>query len=86
MAADHINYEEDFNLRYKVPPVITNLTMRLACFWAVGSVFFIIFCLGDMNKLFTPHEYYYPGAPKDVPENPTRYETMYFIDRAPRVV
>ena len=23
-AADHVNYEEDFNLRYKTPPFITN--------------------------------------------------------------
>lgn len=81
MAADHINYEEDFNLRYKVPMVIVNLSMRLTMFWFWVPAVLISFCLGDMLKLFTPHTYTYAGKATDDAEQPTRYETMYFQDR-----
>ena len=73
MAADHINYEEDFNLRYKTPPVITNLSMRITMFWFWVPAFFISVYLGDMVKLFTPHVYMYAGQPSDNAESPTRY-------------
>lgn len=63
MAADHINYEEDFNLRYKTPSVIVNLSMRLSMFWFWIPTFLMSFYLGDMVKLFTPHIYLYAGQP-----------------------
>lgn len=73
MAADHISYEEDFNIRYKVPPVITNLSMRITMFWFWVPALFISVALGDMIKLFTPHIYYYAGQPGENAESPTRY-------------
>ena len=73
MAADHINYEEDFNLRYKIPPVISNLSMRLTMFWFWIPAFMMSFYLGDMIKLFTPHIYLYAGQPSENAESPTRY-------------
>jgi hypothetical protein len=81
MAADHINYEEDFNIRYKVPAVLVNASMRISMFWFWVPAFFISFYLGDMVKLFTPWPMYYPGRPGTAAESPTRYETMYFHDR-----
>lgn len=63
MAGDHVSYEEDFNVRYKVPPVITNFCYRLAWLWFVLPTIFIMGYLGEMNKLFTPHTLYYSGRP-----------------------
>ena len=73
MGADHINYEEDFNLRYKVPPVISNLSMRLTWYWSVVSALMLSFALGDMMKLFNPHEYSYASRVPDDPEQIARY-------------
>lgn len=73
MGADHINYEEDFNLKYKVPPVINNLSMRLTWYWFVMSTLMISFGLGDMMKLLNPHEYSYAARPSDDPEQIARY-------------
>ena len=84
MAADHINYEEDLNLRYKVPPFISNISMRLAMFWFASSIILLSFCLGDMIKIFNISEFYYPNKPSTEAEVYNRYETMYFVDRAPR--
>ena len=83
MASDHINYEEDFNLRYKIPPVVTNLSMRLILYWFTMSTIMISFSLGDMVKLFNPHEYNLPARPNEDPEPIARYETLYMIDKAP---
>ena len=85
MAADHINYEEDFNLRYKTPPVINNLAMRLAWYWFVISTLMISFSLGDMAKLFNPQEYAYASRPQDNPEQIARYETLYMVQRRPHL-
>lgn len=52
MAADHINYEEDLNLKYKVPVYITNMSMRLAIFWFVSATLILSFGLGDMLRVF----------------------------------
>ncbi len=52
MAADHINYEEDFNMKYKVPVYITNMSMRLAIFWFVSATLILSFGLGDMLRVF----------------------------------
>ena len=73
MAADHISYEEDFNIRYKVPPVITNLSMRITMFWFWVPAVLISVALGDLIKLATPHVYHYTGHPSDNAESPTRY-------------
>lgn len=50
MAADHINYEEDFNLRYKVPVFFSNMSMRLALFWFISATLICSFGLGDMLR------------------------------------
>jgi hypothetical protein len=84
MAADHINYEEDFNLRYKVPPFISNMSMRLATVWFVSAVIILSFGLGDMLKVFRQVEFFYPGRPSTTAEVYQRYETLYFIDRMPK--
>lgn len=84
MAADHQNYEEDFNMRYKMPPFVTNMSMRLAAFWFVSSVIVFSFCLGDMIKVFNIVETFYPGKPSQQGEVFSRYETLYFVDRAPK--
>ena len=53
-AADHINYEEDFNIRYKTPTFITNASMRIIWFFFLIPSFLISFYLGDMVRLFNP--------------------------------
>lgn len=73
MAADHINYEEDFNLRYKVPPYIVNFSQRLAAFWFVAATLIISFGLGDMLRVFRQSEYYYPTRPCPSSEAIPRY-------------
>lgn len=83
MAADHINYEEDFNMRYKTHPIIVNLSMRVCMYWFVMSCLMISVSLGDMTKLFTTHEYWYPAQPPEDPEQIARYETLYMFDRPP---
>jgi hypothetical protein len=65
MGGDHISYEEDFNIRYKTPPVIVNLSMRIAHYWFWIPMFMLSFMLGDMIKLFVPHTYMYAGNPGD---------------------
>ena len=72
-AADHVNYEEDFNLRYKTPPFITNLSMRLAFYWATMITLILTFYLGDMIKVFSFQEFYYIGRPSTDSETVSRY-------------
>lgn len=84
MAGDHINYEEDYNMRYKVPPLIVNLSMRFASFFFIVPALMLSFALGDMIKLFRQYEYFYPGKPGEEPEQIARYETLYVVDRMPR--
>ena len=86
MAADHINYEEDFNLTYKVPTYITNFSYRLVAFWFISAAVIINFGLGDMNKVFRAVEYFYPGKPSTNAEVYPRYETLYFVDRMPKIL
>ena len=71
-------------MKYKIPPVISNLSMRLILYWFVMSTIFISFSLGDMVKLFNPHEYSPKSKPNEDPEAITRYETLYILDRMPR--
>lgn len=71
-------------MRYKVPPFISNLSMRMAMFWFVSAIFMLSFCLGDMIKIFGITEWYYPNKPNPDAEVFCRYETLYFVDRAPR--
>lgn len=84
MAADHINYEEDFNLRYKVPPLIVNFSMRICWYWFVVPTILISFYLGDMVKLFNPTDNWNLGRPSTEGEYPTRYESMYVHEKSPR--
>lgn len=84
MAADHINYEEDLNLRYKVPPFITNMSQRLAAFWFISASIILSFGLGDMLRVFRQVQFYYPTRPSTSAEVPARYQTLYFVDRAPK--
>lgn len=72
-AADHINYEEDFNLRYKTPPFITNLSMRLSMYWFGMAAFILSFYLGDMIKVFNFQEFFYIGRPSTESEVVCRY-------------
>lgn len=58
-AADHINYEEDFNVKYKLPVFVVNVCYRVAWFWFVMTTIYIMFSLGDMNKLFLEQKYFY---------------------------
>jgi hypothetical protein len=83
MAADHLNYEEEFNLRYKVPPLIVNVSYKALAIFFILPTFYICFSLGDMVRLHTPHFYSYIKKPNVDAESPTRYETMYFIKRVP---
>lgn len=85
MASDHINYEEDFNLKYKVPVFITNLSQRLALFWFVSAVIILSFGYGDMLRIYRQVEHFYPGRPSTSAESSSHYETLYFIDRIPKV-
>ena len=50
-------------MKYKVPPFITNLSQRLAMYWFFMATFMISFYLGDMIKIFTFAEFFYPGKP-----------------------
>ncbi len=72
-AADHINYEEDFNMRYKVPTFFVNLTMRLAMFWFVSATVIISFGLGDMLRVFRQIEWYYSAKPNTNADSISRY-------------
>ncbi len=81
-AADHINYEEDFNMRYKVPTFVTNVTMRLGLFWFISATLIISFGLGDMLRVFRQVEFFYPGRPDSNAETISHYETLYLIDRS----
>lgn len=72
-AAEHVNYEEDYNMRYKVPPFITNLSMRLAWYWFGMAAFIMSFYLGDMIKVFNFQEFFYPGKPSTESEIVNRY-------------
>ena len=70
-------------MKYKIPPVISNLSMRLILYWFVMSTIFISFSLGDMVKLFNPHEYSLAARPNEDPEAIARYETLYMVDKPP---
>lgn len=85
MAADHINYEDDFNLRYKTPTFIVNAFTRIMWFWFVVPTIMISFYLGDMVKVFTPTDMWnLKRAPSDG-EIPTRYESMYLHYKMPKI-
>jgi hypothetical protein len=79
MSGDHMNLEEDFNLRYKIPISIIFLSQRLAIFWSLSATAILMFCLGDMTKAFRPVSFYYRGTPSNSGEVETRYETLYVI-------
>lgn len=70
-------------MRYKVHPAVANLSMRLTIYWFTLSTLMISICLGDMAKLFNPHEYWYPSQPAESPEQFARYETLYNVERTP---
>lgn len=84
MSCDHINYEEDLNMRYKVPPFITNLSQRLVSFWFISATIILSFGLGDMLRVFRQIEFHYPVRPSQNSDVIARYETLYFVDRAPK--
>lgn len=79
-GADHINYEEDFNVRYKIPAFVTNLSMRVCWYWFVIPSIMISFYLGDMVKIFNPTDVSYLKRPLGDGNAPTRYESMYMHD------
>jgi hypothetical protein len=83
MAADHINYEEEMNQQYKTPVPIVNLWMRVAWFLFLVPGFMIMFNFDDMVRIFVPHTYNYIGNETDV-TIPTRYESLYIMDRIPK--
>lgn len=84
MAADHVCYEEDFNVRYKVPALITNTSIRVIWFWFCIPTILISFYLGDMVKLFNPVDISYLKRPMSDGEFTTRYESMYMHDKQTR--
>jgi hypothetical protein len=84
MAADHICYEEDFNMRYKVPTFVVNTSMRVCWYWFVIPSILISFYLGDMIKTFNPTDVSYLKRPLQDGEIPTRYESMYMHDKQAR--
>jgi hypothetical protein len=83
MAVDHLGYEEDFNQHYKTPMQITKLSIRVAIFLFIVPIFMMFFNYDDMVRIFQPHKYRYIGEINDA-EVPSRYETLYIIDRLPR--
>lgn len=83
MAADHINYEEDLNMKYKIPHVIVKFSYKLAMYWMLVSAFIIMFGLGDMGKTLKPKDFFYINKPSGV-ESARHYETLYLIDRIPK--
>ena len=58
--------------------------MRLAMLWFFTCSLMLSFCLGDMIKIFGQAEFFYPLRPSGDGEAIPRYETLYFVDRAPR--
>lgn len=83
-SCDHLGTEEDHSVTHKTPIWMVNLSHRLA--WA-GSIYYFIYLslfLGDQHLIFNSVDIEYDSQRKGENDLPFRYETIYFVDNAPR--
>ena len=71
------------NQQYKTPTPVVNLWMRSAWFLFLVPGFMMLFNTDDMIRIFVPRRNAYIGNETDT-IIPTRYETLYAIDRIPK--
>lgn len=78
-AGDHINLEEEHNVKYKTHMIFVNLSYRVA-FMVFG--YFLIywtFFLGDVGKYFNIADWDHLINPVSDYDNPIRYESLYVM-------
>ena len=80
-GGDHIALEEEHNFRYKSHLAFTWLSYR-AC-WMLFAYFMVYntFLLGDVGKSFNVGEWNHPIFPNSENDYPTRYESLYLVDK-----
>jgi len=61
MAADHVNYEDDFNQFYKTPTAFANLGQRVAWLLFFVPIYMMFFNFDDMIRIFIPWRNSYAG-------------------------
>ena len=60
------------NMTYKTPMILVNMWQRIG-FWLFGtSVFFLLFTMDDMTRMFMPFKLGYMGRAEE-PIVPSRY-------------
>ena len=59
-------------MTYKTPTVLVNMWQRVGLFLFSTTIFFLIFTMDDMLRMFVPFKLGYPGVASD-PVIPNRY-------------
>lgn len=76
-SADHINLEEEHNVKYKTPMFFVNLSYRFALFLSFYMIVYTSFYLDDVGKVFIQNEHSYAASTHNNQDVAARYEKVY---------
>jgi len=80
-GGDHISLEEEHNFKYKTHLAFTWFSYRLAWFLFGYCCVYNTLLLGDLGKAFNIGEWDHRIKPSSDNDYPTRYESMYIVDK-----
>ena len=81
MSGDHINLEEEHNIKYKTHMAFVNFSYRLAWFFFGYVTIYASFFLGEQGHIFNVADYDHLMNPSSNDDFPTRYEKLYISER-----
>ena len=80
-AGDHINLEEEHNVKYKTHMFLVNFNYKFAWFLTFYAMVYTGMALGEQGRAFNVKDIDIPVNPSGDNEFPTRYERFYAVDR-----